>query len=148
MSKLTALSRGRPTGEVATVSLRQCSLRVSILALELHVQKKLPGHLAACDWLVLYECREARRAALQASLAEKEAAERAGHNYKANPVPAHIHNPSIAALPEPLFTVGFVIWLTALLCSCKLQSHCIAHAQMLRGFAALCGRHLGSLHQT
>ncbi|KAL0037418.1 hypothetical protein WJX79_007009 [Trebouxia sp. C0005] len=48
---------------------------------------------------------EARRAALQASLAEKEAAERAGHNYKAKPVPTHIHNPTLPALPEPSFTV-------------------------------------------
>lgn len=57
---------------------------------------------------MLVGCREARRAALQASLAQKEAAEKAGHNYKANPVPAHIHNPSMTALPEPSFTVSFV----------------------------------------
>ncbi|KAL3160020.1 hypothetical protein ABBQ38_010406 [Trebouxia sp. C0009 RCD-2024] len=48
---------------------------------------------------------EARRAALQASLAEKQAVEKAGHNYKANPVPAHIHTPSVTPLPEPSFTV-------------------------------------------
>jgi len=58
-------------------------------------------------WLTeCYLYREARRAALQASLAEKEAAEKAGHNYKANPVPAHLHNPSLPALPEPSFTVN------------------------------------------
>lgn len=61
---------------------------------------------------MLVGCREARRAALQASLAQKEAAEKAGHNYKANPVPAHIHNPSMTALPEPSFTVRFLYWLT------------------------------------
>ena len=50
--------------------------------------------------------REAKKAALQASLAEKEAAERAGHNYKAKPVPTHIHHPALPALPEPSFTVS------------------------------------------
>ncbi|DBA82837.1 hypothetical protein WJX77_000693 [Trebouxia sp. C0004] len=48
---------------------------------------------------------EAKRAALQASLADQEAAERAGHNYKAKPVPTHIHHPTLPALPEPAFTV-------------------------------------------
>ena len=51
-------------------------------------------------------CREARKAALQATLAEKEASEKAGHNYKANPVPDHTHNPGLPALPEPSFTVS------------------------------------------
>ena len=61
---------------------------------------------------MLAGCREARRAALQASLAEKQAAEKAGHNYKANPVPPHIHNPSMTPLPEPSFTVSvFILWL-------------------------------------
>ncbi len=50
--------------------------------------------------------REAKKAALQASLADKEAAERAGHNYKAKPVPTHIHHPTMPALPEPSFTVS------------------------------------------
>ncbi|DBB09605.1 hypothetical protein WJX82_001287 [Trebouxia sp. C0006] len=48
---------------------------------------------------------EAKKAALQASVADKEAAEKAGHNYKAKPVPTHIHHPTLPALPEPSFTV-------------------------------------------
>ena len=83
------------------------------MAVELHVGMEVTGHLAACDGLKLYARREARRAAMQASLAEKEAAERAGHNYKANPVPAHIHNPSTTALPEPSFTVSLTFCLAA-----------------------------------
>ncbi len=51
--------------------------------------------------------REAKKAALQASVADKEAAERAGHNYKAKPVPTHIHHPApLPALPDPSFTVS------------------------------------------
>jgi len=50
--------------------------------------------------------REAKKAALQASLADTEAAERAGHNYKAKPVPSHIHNPTMPSLPDPSFTVS------------------------------------------
>lgn len=71
-------------------------------------------------------CREARRAALQASLAEKQALEQAGHNYKANPVPAHIHIPSVTPLPEPSFTVRPMACLSALLPS-QLFGLCMGH---------------------
>ena len=50
--------------------------------------------------------REARRA-LQASQLEKEEAEQAAHQYKANPVPANLNHPNLPALPEPSFTVVF-----------------------------------------
>lgn len=76
------------------------------LAVELHVAGT--RYLATWQHVIglCWGCREARRAALQANLVETEAAERAGHNYKANPVPAHIHHPSMTALPEPSFTVS------------------------------------------
>lgn len=51
-------------------------------------------------------CREATKTTLQLALAEKEAAEKAAHNYKANPVPANLHHKRELALPEPHLTVS------------------------------------------
>lgn len=42
---------------------------------------------------------------MQLALAEKEAAEKAAHNYKANPVPANLRHKKQLVLPEPHLTV-------------------------------------------
>ena len=51
-------------------------------------------------------CREATKSALQLPLAEKEAAEKAAHNYKANPVPANLRRHKQPVLPQPNLTVS------------------------------------------
>ena len=46
---------------------------------------------------------------MQLALAEKEAAERAAHNYKANPVPANLRHKKQLVLPEPHLTVSCLV---------------------------------------